>query len=92
MSTPSFSKQPAEILPVNFSFADWLTSHDDTYASHVVVADDGLNVVSSAHAAGVVQVVVGGGVAGSKYKITVRLTTAFGLIREADCYMKVKEL
>lgn len=92
MSIPSFSKQPAEVLPVNFTFADWLASHGASYQSHVATADAGINVDSSSHLAGVVQVVLSGGSDGTKYKVTVKMTTTTGLVREADCYMKVKEL
>ena len=35
---------------------------------------------------------LGGGTAGTKYKITVRLTTTSGLVKESDFELKVKEV
>jgi hypothetical protein len=87
-----FSKQPAEILDYDVDFTDWFVGRTDTPFSFVVVAEAGITVVSAARTGMVVKVLLSGGTSPTKYKITVRLTTTAGLVKEADFTVYVKEV
>jgi len=87
-----FSKQPAEILDYDVDYTDWFSNRTDSPVSYVVVAQTGITVVSTSRIDNVVKVTLGGGTTGIKYKITVRLTTALGLVKEADFTVSVKEV
>lgn len=87
-----FEKQPAEILDYDVDYTEWFEGRQDTPASHVVIVPSGITKVSDALTGMTVKVVLGGGLAGEKYKITVRLTTAAGLVKEADFELRVKEV
>lgn len=87
-----YVKQSAEILDYDVDFSEWMEGRTDTPASQVVVADPGITVVGSSRTGNVVKVVLGGGADGDSYKITVRLTTNLGLVREADFQVTVKDV
>lgn len=84
------TKQPDEALDYDVDFTEWFSNRTDTPASFVVVADAGITVVGSERTGNVVKVILSGGTSGTKYKITVRLTTTAGLVKEADFTVTVK--
>lgn len=86
-----FVKQPSEVLDYDVDFAEWFDGRSDTPLSHSVVADAGITVVGSALTNKVVKVILSGGTAGTKYKITVRLTTNTLLLKEVEFVVFVKE-
>lgn len=93
MALDTFEKQPSEVKDIDFSFVEWLAARAGVNPGAVTTTcDAGLTIVSSTLVAGVVKVIVSGGTDGVKYKVTVRLATDTPLIREADCYVKVKAL
>lgn len=87
-----FEKQPAEILDYDVDYSEWFADRDDTPESFTTVVPAGVTLVSSQLLGQVVKLVIGGGTAGATYKITVRLTTATGLVKESDFSVKVKEV
>lgn len=88
-----FTKQPAEILDYDVDFTDWFSNRTDAPVSFVVVAETGITVLSSTRVGNVVKVILSGGTNGTKYKITVRVTTTPGsLVKEADFTVTVKEV
>lgn len=87
-----FSKQPSEILDYDVDYTDWFKGRTDTPASFVVSAEPGITIVGSARTGNIIKVILSGGTSGTKYKITVRLTTAAGLVKEADFTVAVKEV
>lgn len=87
-----FIKQPSEILDYDVSFDDFFSNRTDTPATHVVIAEPGITVVTSTRTGNVVKVVLQGGTAGQTYKITVRLTTSAGMVKEADFKVTIKEV
>lgn len=88
-----FNKQPNEVLDFAFEYSEWLANKPGVLpASFVVIADPGITVVSSLIQNARVSVVISGGVSGQKYKLTCRLTTNNGLVREAECRIAVREL
>jgi len=87
-----FVKQPAEILDYDVDFTDWFAGRTDTPASFLVVAEDGITVIGSSRTGNVIKTILSGGTSGSKYKVTVRLTTSASLVKEADFMVAVKEV
>ena len=87
-----FQKQPAEILDYDVDYTEWFSNRLDTPASFVLTNDPGITVVGSSRNGNVVKAILSGGLAGEKYKITVRLTTTAGLVKEADFTVTVKEV
>jgi len=86
-----FEQQPSEALSYEIDATDWLADRGDTAASHTVSVESGLTLQASTLVGGKVRFWVTGGVSGTTYKVTVRITTTTGLVREADVKVKVKE-
>ncbi len=87
-----FYKQPAEVLDYDVDYTDWFSNRADTPASFVVVAETGITVVGSSRTDNVVKVILSGGTADVKYKITVRLTTTNSLVKEADFTVTIQDV
>lgn len=87
-----FTKQPNEILDYDVDYDDWFSNRTDTPSSFAVTAEAGITVVDSSRSGNVVKVTLSGGTHLAKYKITVRLATAAGLVKEADFVVAVKEI
>lgn len=64
------------VLDYVFVWSAWLNG--DTIQSHTVAADAGINVDSSVSDDSTVTVWLSGGVPGTKYAVTVQVTTAAG--------------
>lgn len=88
----TFSKQSTETLDYNVDFTDWFSNRTDTADSHTAVAEAGITVVSSSLASNVVKVVLSGGTVNVRYKITVRLTTSSGVIKEVDFFVSIRDI
>lgn len=91
-----YTMQPGETLDFDVSYDDWFTGRADTYLSHVAVVEAGLVLVGSIANGNVIKCVVKPDplvyVNGQRYKVTVRLTTTSGIVKEADFYITVKEV
>lgn len=87
-----FTKQPAEVLDYDVDFTDWFAARTDTPTAFTVTADAGITVVGSVRTGNVVKIILSGGTTGAKYKVQVRLTTAAGLVKEAEFTVAVKEI
>jgi hypothetical protein len=87
-----FTKQPTEVLDYDVDFSEWFADRTDTLGSFTVSATAGITVVSSSNIGNVVKVVLSGGTNGTKYQVTVRVTTTpNAYVREADFVVTVKE-
>lgn len=86
-----FTKQPTEILDYDVDYGEWFSNRGDLPVSHTVVVPAGITLQNSQRTGNVVKLVLSGGSDGASYKITVRLTTDTGLVKEADFVVKVKE-
>ena len=88
-----FTKQPAEVLDYDVSFAAWFAGRTVQPASHQVVAEPGIDIVADSRTGTTVKVVLGGGTSGARYKVTVRMTTTgtVPLVKEADFIVAVKD-
>lgn len=87
-----FYKQPTEILDFDVDYTDWFSNRTDTPDTFAVVAEPGITVVGSTLVGNLVKVILSGGTDGVKYKITVRLTTVAGLVKEADFTVTAQEV
>lgn len=87
-----YVKQPAEVLDYPFDFTEYLQEANDVAVSHTVVASDGINVVSSTLARGIVRAFVSGGESGRTYKVSATVTTQGGRVKQLDIQLKVKEI
>lgn len=87
-----YEKQPAEVQDYDIDFSAYLTFHADTAVSHVVIVDPGITLMSSTLNAGVVKVWLSGGASKTSYKVTARLTTTGGRVKEAEIVVRVKEV
>lgn len=86
-----FTKQPNEVLDYDVDYTDFFSIRTDQPVSFTVVMTPGITLAGSARVDKVVKVVLSGGEIGKKYKITVRLATDAGVVKEADFEVLVKE-
>jgi len=87
-----FFKQTNEILDYDVDFTDWFSNRTDTPTSFTVIAEAGITIVTSARTGLIVKVLLSGGTTGTKYKVTVRLTSTAWLVKEADFTVTVKDI
>lgn len=87
-----FAKQSGETLRYAVDYTEWLAEQGEDAASFTATVDTGITLVSSGRAAGVISVILSGGTSGESYKVTVHVTTASGLVKEADFIVKVKDV
>jgi hypothetical protein len=87
----TFQKQPADVQDYDIDFTEWLAGFSDIGLSLAVQADTGITVVSSEFANGVAKVWLSGGTTGMTYKITARMTTTGGRVKEVEIRIRVKE-
>lgn len=86
-----FVKQPNEILDYDVDYSAWFVGRGDTATSISITTDPGIVLNGYSLVGTIAKAVLSGGVDGEKYKITVRLTTSSGIVREADFSVSVKE-
>lgn len=87
----TFIKQPADVQDYDIDFSKYLDAIEDTPASYIATADDGLNIDSSLIVDKRVKVWISGGTSGTVYKITVTLDTLGGRTKQVEIKIKVKE-
>lgn len=87
-----FIKQPSEILDYDVDFGQWFAGRSDSPVSHETTVETGITLVSSILSGEVVRVVLAGGANGQTYKVTVRMTTSNGLVKEADFAVRIREV
>lgn len=88
----TFDKQPAEVQDYDIDFGPYLDALGDTPLLHTVVVPSGITLETSALVGNVVKVWLSGGTDRQKYKVTARLTTDGGRVKEAEIVIRVKEV
>lgn len=88
----TFEKQPNDVQDYDINYTRYLRGLSDTPQSFEVVVPTGITLVASSLTGNVVKVWLSGGTAGAKYKITTRLTTVGGRVKEAEITIHVKEV
>lgn len=88
-----FTKQSAEVRDYDVDFTDWFSNRTDTPLSVAVTAEAGITIVGTpAINNRTVKIILSGGTNGAKYKLTCRLTTSTGIVREVDFIVRVKDV
>lgn len=88
-----FTKQPGETIDYPVDFTDWFAGRTgDSIDSYAVTADTGISIATHRRDGFVITAVMTGGTNGTSYKVTVRITTVAGLIKETEFSIKVKEV
>ena len=77
---PYFVRDPRSKLPVSVDWSAWLAREATTISSSTWTAEAGLTTSAPTQLAGVAQVFVEGGVAGSSYVLRNTITCANGAI------------
>jgi hypothetical protein len=85
-----YTQQPAEVIDYAVDFGPWVRDRNDNVVAFEALADPGLDIEASRQD-DVVRVVASGGSSGTRYKVTVRASTAGGLVREVEFLVTVKE-
>lgn len=83
------NKDPDAILDYRINWQDWLGP--DTIETSEWIADAGLTVVFSSNTIHVTTVWLSGGVAGNRYKVVNRITTAMGRTDDRTLNVQVVE-
>lgn len=97
MILAKYEKQPAEVKDYDIDYSEWLGPVADEVASvATVVTSDSeavptLVVDSTEQSTTVVKLWISGGTTGTRYKVTVRMTTAGGRLDESELVFTVKD-
>lgn len=94
MSTPSLIKQPGESRLYEFDFSPLLAAGEVlTGVTSVTVTPDGLTLSgSAAYSGATVQQRIAGGTTGTRYVVTVVVTTSLGNTLEVEGILQVRDL
>jgi len=87
-------QQPNEILDYDIDYNEWMADRPDVALSVTVTAEPGLVVFGFGLIGNVCRAVIGGGVDGQTYKVTVRLTTSSTpqVVKENDFLVRIREV
>ena len=85
-------KQPAEYLDYNVDFSEWMPEDDQIASATVAVSPEGeLTADTISIMTPIVKFWAAGGTAGKTYKLTVKITTEGGRIKEDELKIRVRE-
>lgn len=86
------TKQPADYLDYDISFADWIADEDVIESATVTIAPDGELAVGNIQIfSPTVKVWLSGGVDSGSYKATLTATTRQGRIKEVEFKIRVRD-
>jgi hypothetical protein len=100
----TFYKQPSEVVDYDINSVDYFSGISDEWTSAVISIDTvtvppleaGPGALSEYDLIGdpkqVVKIWLGGGLNGTRYKVTAVLTSVAGRVEEEEFYLKVKEI
>lgn len=80
----TWEKRSTEEQDYDVNFAPWLRGVSDTITAHEVIVPEGLTKMASSVNGTRVKVWLSGGTVGSRYRITFRITTVGGRVKEDD--------
>lgn len=87
----TFEKQPSEIQDYDVDYSPWLKALGDAAVSHQVTVPAGITLVASTLEGSRVKVWLRDGTHGGNYKITTKVSTAAGRVKEAEIAIRVRE-
>lgn len=88
---PKISKDPNATLDYTWNWANWLTPLTDTIASHEIIVPSGLTLLSSADNGTRVIAWISGGILGTSYEVTCRITTVGNRVEDRTILLSMKE-
>jgi len=91
MKLATFTKQPAERESYTISYEEALTDGDNVLSATAVIDPVGLTIDGITIADPVVRFWASGGTDGTRYKVTLTVTTEDGRVMEDEVYFKTKE-
>jgi hypothetical protein len=93
MILAKYQKQSGETMDYDVSYAYFFSTRSDTPSSITVTVDTGITLTSSSlnTTTKVVKVVLSGGTNGATYKVTIKLTTSSGIIKEDELVITIKD-
>jgi len=87
-----YTKQPGETLDYEVIYDDFFSNRPDSAVSAIATAQAGITIVSQLLTGNDFKVVLSGGTTGTKYKITILMTTTEGIVKEDEFFVVVKEI
>ena len=87
---PTGIKKVGSTLPYPIKVSDWLTGEQAVYESHTITGlTNGLTLLSSSHASGIITVWLSGGTIDTIASFTLRIVTTTGSIETFTFYLKI---
>ena len=87
-----FDKQPSEVLDYDIDIIDWLSVGDNVIGANVTIDMSGLVVDKTTINDDRIKIWLSSGLDGITYKVTAKITTEDGRVKEVDFKIKVKEI
>ncbi len=85
-------KQPSEYLDYNVDFTEWMPEDDQIASAVVTVSPEGeLTTDNVSIMTPIVKFWAAGGVTGKQYKVSVKITTEGGRVKEDELKIRVRE-
>lgn len=88
----SVTQQPAELQSYTVSYSDALHEGDTIDSVETLVEPEGLTIDRAVSLTDSVRLWLTGGLSPTRYKVTIRATTAEGRIYEDELYVMVREV
>lgn len=88
---PSYTKDPDGLLDYAVDWSEWLPEGDTIASASWLVDDADLVIESSTATSTVATVRVSGGVVGTRYQLTNRITTVTGLVTDQTLRIRIRE-
>jgi len=88
----TFTKQPNEVMDYDIDYTDWMAETDFLLSDITTVDGTGLVIDSSIIISNfVLKIWLSGGVDGATHKITARITTDDGRVKEDEFRIRIKD-
>ena len=87
-----FDKQPSEVLDYDIDATEWLTQGDNVIGAAITIDITGLVLDSSTINDDRIKIWLSAGVDGITYKVTTKITTEDGRVKEVDFNVRVRDI
>lgn len=88
----TYQQQPADNLDYAFDYADFLQAGDSVASGTQSVSPAGLSVTGPIKSGTQLKYWVTGGVSGTKYKVTITMTTTLGRVKQDEAVFMIKDI
>jgi hypothetical protein len=93
MSIETRYKQPGDVLDFNVDFSKWITEDDVITTIEAVIDPTGAAVIDAVENVNpVVKVWIKGGEDNASYKVTVKVGTSLGRVKETEFRLRIREI